>query len=143
MPDEPALIGGPYRAPRCRVGSTLFDIVRGDLTVVRISDAPVPWPLGRTHPVCRPKPILTGGLVRALRTESELAVMHHWGVSRWTVCRWRRALAVPRFNAGTLEIWRQAALTKLTPEMRRRAHEAQRTNRLRKEGRANAEKNVR
>ncbi len=99
MVSSHALIGGPYKSPRCKVGSRLYDILRGDLIVCGISDAPMPWPLGRSHPVCRPLPIVTVELVRAIREESELAVMYHWGVSRVAcpagVGRWRSPGSTP------------------------------------------------
>lgn len=126
MSTDYPLIGGPYKAPRCKVGRELYDILRGDLVVVAISDAPIPWPLGRVHPVCRPLPILTAELVRAIRTESEQAIVYHWRVSRWAVCRWRRALGVPRFNPGTSQLWSEMAEAKLTPESRRKGHAAMR-----------------
>ena len=122
MPYVPPLIAGPYKTPRCRVGRELFDFLRGDLVVIRISEAPIPWPMGRSHHVCRPIPIMTEGLARAVRLESELAVMYYWGVSRWTVCRWRRALGVDRFNPGTRELWRELAKTKLTDEARLKSY---------------------
>ena len=123
------IISGSYKSPRFKVGQPLFDILRGDLVVIGVSEAPIAWPLGRSHPVCRPLPIMTVELVRAVRAESELAVMHHFGVSRWTVCRWRRALGVPRFNAGTQQLWRTLAESKLTPEARALAHESLRRGR--------------
>jgi hypothetical protein len=127
MPDSP-LLAGPYKPPRFRVGKPLYDILRGDLIVSGISDSAAAWPVGTTHPGCRPLPIMTAELVRAIRAESESAVMAHWGVSRWTACRWRRGLGVPRFNPGTIKLWSQMAAVKLPDEMRQRAHAAQRQN---------------
>ncbi len=95
----PPLIAAPYAAPRCKIGAPLADRIRGDVPVDGITDAPVPWPFTRyrgagvtrsPHPIL----ILTGDLERAVRTESSLAVAHHWGVAKSTVYHWRKALGV-------------------------------------------------
>ena len=57
--------------------------------------------------------ILTGSLVQAVWLESAQAVAWHWGVSRWQVTRWRRAVGVPRMTEGTREVWTRLARTKL------------------------------
>jgi hypothetical protein len=64
---------------------------------------------------------VTAELARAIRTESVEAMAHWWGVSRWTVRRWRHALGVDRFNEGTKARWKELAPSKLTPEVRARA----------------------
>jgi len=110
----PALIGAPYRSPRCRVGKPIHDLLHGDTPVVAISDAPVPWPLVRSAPTApAPLPAMTAELRRAVETESVEAIVYHWGVSRWTVRRWRHALKVPRFNPGTQRLWRELASVRL------------------------------
>jgi hypothetical protein len=66
--------------------SSLVDRVRG-----RVTDSPMIWPWtyeGHGHGTGGTRIlILTGALVRAIRAESNQAVAHYWGVSRW-----RRAL---------------------------------------------------
>lgn len=109
---DTTLIAGPYRAPRCRVGRTLACLVRGAVIVAGIADAPIPWPYS-TGPGQKRLPVLRGDLVRAVRTESVAAVAHHWGVSRWTVRRWRHRLGVPRYNPGTRAAWARIAPAKL------------------------------
>jgi hypothetical protein len=74
------LFHGPYRMPRCRIGGRLVCEARGEVVVRGISDAPIPWPLTRLKRG-RLLHILCGGLVRAIRRESAIAVAHHW-VSR-------------------------------------------------------------
>ncbi len=74
-----------------------------------------------------PSPILCGDLVRAVRVESEIAVMHHWGVSANTVWEWRRALGVPAINHGTQRLLIEYAAETLTPEVRAMADEAKRS----------------
>jgi hypothetical protein len=111
MPDT-TLIGGPYRAPRCRVGRILESAVTGDQVVSGMTGAPIPWPYVQRRGDKRSL-IVCGGLEQAIRTESIEAVAYHWGVSRWTVSRWRRALAVQRYNRGTLAAWSRLRDTRL------------------------------
>jgi hypothetical protein len=45
----PSLIGGPYKAPRYKIGEPLHDRLRGDVIVLAISKAPIPWPMSRAR----------------------------------------------------------------------------------------------
>jgi hypothetical protein len=122
----PRLIAGPYLPPRgvsYRPGRTIQDLIRGEVVIGGISDAPIPWPTARRNNG-RPVPIVMGGLVAAISTESAEAICYHWGVSRWTVNRWRRALGIPRFNPGTKQLWIDLAKKLHTPDARKRHHEA-------------------
>ena len=112
---ETALIGGPYERPAPRRGPWIFDLARGDLKVSGITDAPIPWP-DTAGPAGGRSLVLCGDLIAAVRAESALAVQHHWGVSRATVCRWRKALEVPRFNPGTADLWRRQWPIRLGPK---------------------------
>lgn len=97
------LIGGPYAMPRCSVGGVLTCEARGrDVTVGGIHDARISWPYmkGRS----RTPLILCGDLIRAVQMESAIAVAHNWGISRSTVCIWRRELGVPKWNPGTTRL---------------------------------------
>ena len=69
-------------------------------------------------------PILCGDLIRAVRVEAAIAVAHHWGVSLWTVGKWRRALDVPRITNGSRRLLIEHAAENLTPEVRAKAKEA-------------------
>jgi transposase-like protein len=77
-----------------------------------LTDAPIPWPyvqrLGDKRSL-----IVCGSLEQAIRTESVSAVARHWGVSRWTVQRWRAAIGVERFNEGTLASWSRLKETRI------------------------------
>lgn len=130
----PRLIAGPYTPPRgkaWRVGQVVQDVIRGEVEICGMSDAPIAWPIARTG-LGRPIPIVTGDLVRAIRMESVIAVMHFWGVSRTTVgTLWRRALRVPRYNPGTLVLWSDLSV-KLTPEIRSRAWASSARNRAKR-----------
>jgi hypothetical protein len=78
---------GPYKTPRFKLGACVEDEIRGEVTIVGLTDARIPWPIGlkgkaRAY-------IVYGALARAVRRESAQAVMHWWGVSRpWVrACR--------------------------------------------------------
>jgi hypothetical protein len=98
------LIGGPYPPPRLRPGDRAICLKRGQVVVAGITDAAIQWPYSEGVGGKR-MPVLCGSLVDAVRTESVEAVAHHWGVSRWTVTRWRRLLNVQMFNEGTRKLW--------------------------------------
>jgi hypothetical protein len=80
--DRIKLLFGPYRTPRCRVGQRVRCLVRGAVVIVELSDATVPWPVGKRG---RAKALVVfEGLAEAVRRESELAVAHWWGVTNQT-----------------------------------------------------------
>jgi hypothetical protein len=97
--DRFKLLFGPYQAPRCRVGQRVRCQVRGEVRIVGLSDAPIPWP------VCKAGkwlvPVVYRGLAKAVRRESEQAVARWWGVHRQTVWAWRKALGVGATTEGT------------------------------------------
>lgn len=96
------LIGGPYRTPRCKIGRKVTCAMRGDVRVCGIREAPIQWPYTlRKKGGGRPMLILYGDLVRAVRTESEMAICHWWGVGITTVWKWRLALGIRRVNEST------------------------------------------
>src|SRR5438270_347126 len=105
MSRRPKLLHGPYNPPAVRIGERVFCQVRGSAVVTSWSDAPFSWPR------CRPLGARGGSglyvddeLARAVRCESSLAVQFWWGVAAETVCRWRKALGVPRVNEGTARL---------------------------------------
>ncbi len=78
------LLYGPYVAPRCRVGDKVLCEYRDrEVTVGGITDGRIPWPYARASGP--PGPIVCGGLIYAIKAESEIAVAYHWGVSTTTV----------------------------------------------------------
>ena len=86
---------GPYTPPRLRPGTVVKDLLYGEVTVEGPSNAPIPWP-GFHIPRGAHKgsmPIFFDCLVRAVVEEDEAVVCHYWGVSYFTVNRWRSALA--------------------------------------------------
>ena len=101
MTTPPKLLGR-YRTPRFRIGDVVRCARRGEVRIVGLSDAPIPWPTGQLlRGGRRPALILYGGLAEAVRRESAEAVMHSWGVKHATVWLWRKALGVPQYNPGT------------------------------------------
>jgi hypothetical protein len=109
---------GKYRTPRVRVGRFVRCLIRGEIEVVGFTDAPIPWPLGRTSR--RPAIIVYAGLARAIRRESAQAVGYWWGVGMDRVWKWRKALGVGATTEGTsrlrsaycAEPWFEAARAK-------------------------------
>src|SRR6266700_2528761 len=99
------LLFGPYRMPRCKIGRWLTCRRRGKVRVVGISDALITWPMTRPERGGgHLSLILCGDLVRAVQSESEVAVAHHWRVSKLTVWAWRKALGVGPHTAGTTRL---------------------------------------
>jgi hypothetical protein len=96
------LLFGPYRTPRLKRGAIVEDEIRGEVTIVGLTDARVPWPIGKRG---RAKAyVVFGALARAVRRESAQAVCYWFGVSRPWVRACRRALGVPHHNEGTLRL---------------------------------------
>jgi hypothetical protein len=90
---------GTYRTPRFRYGRTVRCEVRGEVEIVGLHEAPIPWPVGKKG---RAKALVVfKDLARAVRRESEVAVAHHWGVGVTAVWKWRVALGVERVTEGT------------------------------------------
>ena len=118
------LLYGPYARPLCRVGEKLLCEYRDrEVTVGGLTDARIPWPYARGPG--QQGPIVCGRLIEAVRTESEISVAYHWGVSTTTVKKWRRALEVPAVNNGTLSLYIAYGIERLgTPENKAKSKEA-------------------
>lgn len=98
----PALLAGPYRPPGCKVGDWINDEVLGLVEVAGWTEAPLSWPRRKHRGL--PVLVLTEELVRAIRTESSMAVSYWWGVSKDKVRMWRRELGVDRTTPGTRQL---------------------------------------
>jgi hypothetical protein len=104
--DRFRLLFGPYCTPRFRYGEALRCELRGELVVTGLTDAPIPWPLGR-RPGRNERArslVLCGDLARAVRRESNQAVAHWWGITPQTVTKWRKALGVGHITEGTHQL---------------------------------------
>jgi hypothetical protein len=91
---------GTYKTPRFRIGQKVFCEIRGDMTITGITDAPIPWPVGKGRRG-RHSLIVYKGLEKALRCESNQAIAYWWGIDPQTVSKWRRLLGVERATPGT------------------------------------------
>jgi hypothetical protein len=124
------LLYGPYVAPKCGLGDKLPCEYKGrEVTVKGMTDAPIQWPCARRNR--NASPILCGDLIRAVRTESVMAVAQHWGVGRSVVWRWRRALDVGPMTNGSRRLRIEYAVETLTPEVRAKAREAMHSEKVR------------
>ena len=95
---------GIYRTPRFRLGSTVTCQVRGELRIVGVTDARIPWPRGNGRRGARSL-VVYGALAHAVRRESVYAICHWFGVDDVTVWKWRKMLGVPERNFGTRRLW--------------------------------------
>jgi hypothetical protein len=118
----PALLYGPYKAPRFRPGKVAACAVRGGQRLTGLSSAPIPWPTARNRG--RPYLVVFGALAEAVRRESNLAVAYWWGVTSQTVTVWRKALGVGPVNPGTSARRRAAAALTVQSERGRAARAA-------------------
>jgi hypothetical protein len=97
---------GTYRTPRFRYGRKVICEVRGEVTIVGLTDAPIPWPVGKRGRG-RHSLVVYKGLARAIRRESEQAICRWWGVCPTTVWKWRKALGVGIATEGTSRLHRE------------------------------------
>ena len=115
LPDDERffLLGGPYLAPDVRPGDWLEDAERGSVQVGGYTEtARIPWP--RLKKTGKASLILCGDLIRAVQTESALAIGYWWGVSGVVVARWRKVLGISQTGSeGSLQLYRKYTQQKL------------------------------
>ena len=99
MLDRHKLHFGPYRTRRFKYFQHVECLARGDVKIVKLTDARIPWPIGRAQGA--ESLVLFRGLARAVRREANQAVAYWFGVSEPTVKKWRRKLGVPPCNEGS------------------------------------------
>jgi hypothetical protein len=109
----PRLLAGPYTTPPLRRGDHAICLYRdADVTITSWTSAPIPWP--RCY---RPGThgggsglLVTEELVRAIRTESAVALKHWFGVSTSTVWSWRRTFGVAQWGtAGSKQLHQEVS----------------------------------
>jgi hypothetical protein len=88
-----------YRTPPFRYGQRAECQARGEVVIVGLTDAPIPWPFGKR--VRAKSLVIYRDLARAVRRESNQTVCRLFGVTPQTVSKWRKALGVPANNPGT------------------------------------------
>src|SRR6267142_256090 len=91
--DRHKLLFGPYLTPRFDYGAKVECEARGEITIVKLTDARIPWPVGRSSRA--DSPVLYGDLARAVRREAICAVRHWLGIGGAAIHQWRRAFNVP------------------------------------------------
>lgn len=103
-------VAGPYQPPLVPIGGWLKCKLRGELQIGGYTNALIPWPTAVGH---HKQLIICGDLLRALKTESRLAVAYHFGVSHALVSEWRRRLGIERLNPGSMRLfWRNVNLAR-------------------------------
>jgi hypothetical protein len=103
MPDV-SLLAGPYIPPLAKRGERMFCLYRDcDVIITTWTDARIPWPRCR-----RPESsagsglLITEELVRAIKTESAVALKHCFGIGTKAVWNWRKAFGVAHWgNEGS------------------------------------------
>lgn len=102
------LLFGPYTAPLFEYGQPVDCAIRGSVIACGLSSGRIPWPIGKRHAGHRARfLIVTGDLEKAIRREAGIAICYWWGVSEYSVVKWRHELGVGRSTEGTRRL-RQA-----------------------------------
>jgi len=94
--------------------------VRGKVTICGLTDAPIPWRIGKRGRARML--VIYKDLAKAVRRESEIAVAHWWGVTAQSVWKWRRGLGVPATTRGTSRLRREYFEEDWADEAREKAH---------------------
>jgi hypothetical protein len=99
-PSRVTLIAGPYTPPAVTRGDLATCLFRdGDVIITSWSDGRISWPRCQ-----RPRQrggsglLVTDELVRAIKTESSLALQYWFGVNGETVWRWRKFFDVRQWE---------------------------------------------
>ena len=134
-PQSIPILHSSYTPPRLRKGDRISCLVRDCMLIVSgWTDAPISWPCGclRRKSPGSPSIIVDDELARAVRDESALAIGYWWGVSRFTVHKWRKALGADRKNnpgtqmlirAATMTAREEASRNERTPDYRQKQRE--------------------
>jgi hypothetical protein len=98
--NKPELLSGPYEPPALQRGDRAICFFRdAEVVITSWTNARIPWP--RCRAIGRRGGsglLVTEELVRAVRTESSVAIQHWFGVTVTTIWRWRKAFGVSRLG---------------------------------------------
>ena len=109
---KPELLAGPYHPPALGRGDRTTCLFRdAEVVITRWTDALISWPRCQRVGVRGGSGLLvTEELVRAIRTESSLAIQYWWGVNAETVWRWRKAFGVSQWGTeGSQQLHQQSS----------------------------------
>lgn len=95
---------GTYATPRFTYGSVVTCEWRGDVVITGLTDARIPWPVGKWRGDRGKTHVLYADLVVALGRESLAALCHWWGITPQTVTKWRRELGIGAMTEGTVKL---------------------------------------
>jgi hypothetical protein len=94
---------GKYKTPKFEYDDIVFDEAYGEVRIVGLTDALIPWPIGQPlNDRSRRILVLFDALTDAVKQEANQAVAHWWGVSGQTVTKWRKALDVGKTPGTTI-----------------------------------------
>lgn len=94
MPVPPKTRFGPYLTPVFAVGTAVECEIRGLVHIVRLHDAPVPWPVGERNGV--EALVVYKSLARALRQETPETVAACFDIPLQTAIDWQQLCSQPR-----------------------------------------------
>ena len=94
------LLHGPYRPPAlCRGDRTNCLYRDAEVVITSWTDGRISWPRCRALGVRGGSGLLVDEeLLRAIRSESSLAMQYWFGVNVTTVWKWRQAFGIPRYG---------------------------------------------
>jgi hypothetical protein len=96
LANKTELLHGSYDPPALRRGDRTTCLFRGaEVVITAWTDAPISWPRCQRVGVRGGSGLpVSEELVRAIRTESSLAIQHWWAIGEETVWRWRKAFGI-------------------------------------------------
>src|SRR5690242_14414692 len=122
-PPPPQLLFGPYRWPPLQVGERTTCLYRDcDVVITSWTDAPISWP--RCQPIGQRGGcglLVNEELLRAIRSESALALQHWWGVGGHAVWNWRKSFGVGQWETEGSKLLHHANSEKGAQAVRQRA----------------------
>jgi hypothetical protein len=121
---------GPYRVPPFRLGQKVECLARGEVTICRISNGRISWPMGKKGSAI--SLVLYADLARAVEREAASAIQFWWGVSGSVTWHWRRALGF-KITDGDRAVRREYMTPKHNRTMTRAAAAVARSPARRKE----------